>query len=171
MKAKKQSKAKKTVPISPNLTVEIEPGPTAHADFGDLGQPLRSIRRRIDMRPCTGNSPTPVEGFQPAHNSGEVAREREISACQLPQFTQPHRPYSRFAHELHRSRAPLHFVHHRTVQLRDRRVELIEQCEQILPTTVGPPIEHEAFQFHARAWSWFIADVRKRTSLCRWRTN
>jgi hypothetical protein len=43
----------------------------------------------------------------------------------------------------------LHFLHHGSVQIRNPRVELIEQLEQLVPATVGPPIQHQGFQLHA----------------------
>jgi len=62
-----------------------ELGPTAHANFCNLGQPSRTVARGVDRGAGAGNGPTAIQRFESIHHPGEILADRQITARQFLQ--------------------------------------------------------------------------------------
>jgi hypothetical protein len=83
------SSGRRASPMSPcglqyvELLVESF-GSTSHAGFPDLGQPLDSMPRVIDVRSRTRNRPAAVHRFQPIHDQRQIFDDGQITSGQFP---------------------------------------------------------------------------------------
>src|ERR1700730_11226517 len=60
-------------------------GAAAYAGFRDLAQPFRTVARRVNLLPCTRNSPTPIQCLESIHDAPKIFGDRQITAAQLLQ--------------------------------------------------------------------------------------
>src|SRR6185437_6781641 len=63
--------------------------PPAHTWFADLGEPLRTMARCIDLLATTRNRPTAVQRLHPRHDPCDIFAEGKITAHQLLEGSYP----------------------------------------------------------------------------------
>src|SRR5260370_42643749 len=63
----------------------VELGSAAHAGFGDLAEPFRTLAWCVDLLAGTGNGPASVKGLQTIHHRREISSDRPPAACQFRQ--------------------------------------------------------------------------------------
>src|SRR6267143_4680959 len=126
----------------------IEPG----GCLGGFGEPVTHHRVALltDRPQPLPTSATLLTRIQPQITHPLLAPPKALHRADRQYKRQcRHRPYAWLLHQADSFRTVFGFLDHRLIQRGDPGVELVEPLEQLLPTTAGPRIQWEAFQFLA----------------------
>jgi len=58
----------------------VKLGSTAHAGFGDLAKPFRTVAQRVDLLTGTGDGPASVQRLESIQDPREIFGDRQIAA-------------------------------------------------------------------------------------------